>query len=63
MWFSQRRFVSGRPSQEHDAVRKDLLQYKGGSVDLRMDEDTGIADVILNHPEKKNALSGWKIKL
>lgn len=40
------------------SARDVLSQWKGGSVDLEKDEDTGIASIILNNPDKKNALSG-----
>ena len=39
-------------------ARDHLNQFKGGSVDLEKDTETGIASVILNRPEKKNAITG-----
>lgn len=39
-------------------IRKQLLQSSGGSVDLVKNEDTGIATLCLNHPERRNAISG-----
>nr|CAD7572482.1 unnamed protein product [Timema californicum] len=39
-------------------IRQSLQQYKGGSIDLTLDDDTSIATLCLNHPEKKNAISG-----
>lgn len=39
-------------------IRKLLLQSKGGSVDLIKNEDTGIATLCLNQPERRNAISG-----
>ena len=39
-------------------VRLQFSELSGGSVDLTMDEESGIAKIVLNHPEKKNALSG-----
>lgn len=38
-------------------------RYPGGSVDLHMDSKTGIAHLVLNQPEKKNALSGAEITM
>ena len=35
-----------------------LLQSEGGSVDLIKNEDTGIATLCLNQPERRNAISG-----
>lgn len=53
--FAHRRCIS---TQEDEAIRQELLQYQGGSVDLHKDDDTGIACIVLNHEDKKNALSG-----
>jgi hypothetical protein len=39
-------------------IRKQLLQSIGGSVDLVKNEDTGIATLCLDHPERRNAISG-----
>ena len=39
-------------------IREWLLQSKGGSVDLIKNEDTAIATLCLNQPERRNALSG-----
>lgn len=41
-----------------DNVRLQFSELSGGSVDLIMDKESGIAKITLNHPEKKNALSG-----
>jgi hypothetical protein len=35
-----------------------FLQFRGGSVDLIKNEDTAIATLCLNRPEKRNAFSG-----
>jgi len=42
---------------EADA-RAHLGKFGGGSIDLLFDHDTGMASLVLNRPEKKNALSG-----
>jgi len=39
-------------------IREQFLQFEGGSVDLIKNEDTAIATLCLNQPERKNALSG-----
>jgi hypothetical protein len=39
-------------------IRKRLLDSRGGSVDVIKNEDTGIATLCLNHPERRNAISG-----
>lgn len=38
-----------------------LASARGGSVDLQKDDETGIATVTLNHPAKKNAMSGMPL--
>ena len=43
--------------EELSDIKSDLQKYKGGSVDLEK-KDNGICHVILNHPERRNALSG-----
>lgn len=39
-------------------IRNELKSYPGGSVDLTKDEQSKIATICLNYPEKKNALTG-----
>ncbi|XP_021922117.1 ethylmalonyl-CoA decarboxylase-like isoform X1 [Zootermopsis nevadensis] len=39
-------------------IRKRLLQSRGGCVDVVKNEDTGIATLCLNNPERRNAISG-----
>ncbi|XP_043190020.1 ethylmalonyl-CoA decarboxylase-like isoform X2 [Amphibalanus amphitrite] len=50
----------GRQGAEVDLseVRQLLARHGGGSVELSMDDGTGLASLRLNHVEKKNALSG-----
>ena len=43
--------------EELSDIKPLLQKYKGGSVDLEKKEN-GICHVILNHPERRNALSG-----
>nr|CAD7460084.1 unnamed protein product [Timema tahoe] len=45
------------PESSMAEIRHSLQQYKGGSIDLTLDDDTSIATLCLNHPEKKNAIS------
>ena len=40
-----------------DSIKLFLSGYKGGSVDL-VKQENGIAHLVLNHPERRNALSG-----
>ena len=46
-----------------DKARETLKNLGGGSVDLSINNESGIAFVTLNNEEKKNALSGKSIKL
>jgi hypothetical protein len=39
-------------------AHKLLARFPGGSVDVVKNEQTGIATVCLNRPDKKNAISG-----
>jgi len=39
-------------------IREQFLQFEGGSVDLIKNEDTAIATLCLNQPERKNAING-----
>uniref|UniRef100_A0A1B6FY39 Ethylmalonyl-CoA decarboxylase n=1 Tax=Cuerna arida TaxID=1464854 RepID=A0A1B6FY39_9HEMI len=41
-----------------DDIALYLSEYTGGSVDIMMDEQSGIATLLLNHPEKKNSITG-----
>ena len=45
------------PTEPLSQTKEFLRDYKGGSVDLEKKEN-GIADIVLNHPERRNALSG-----
>ena len=61
---AQRRSCSssgGGPGEEVNLaeIRQQLSQIGGsGSVDLSVDDTTGMASLCLNHTDKKNALSG-----
>merc|ERR1719209_182074 len=49
-------FHEGQSELRAALLSRDLMG--SGSVDLELDEKTRIATVTLNHPEKRNALSG-----
>nr|CAD7196993.1 unnamed protein product [Timema douglasi] len=51
------------PESSMAEIRQSLQQYKGGSIDLTLDDDTSIATLCLNHPEKKNAISGGDLDM
>ncbi|PSN31661.1 Ethylmalonyl-CoA decarboxylase [Blattella germanica] len=46
------------PETPFAEIRKILLRSTGGSIDLVTDDDTGIAIICLNHPDRRNAISG-----
>lgn len=46
------------PDVELTNVRHWLSHYQGGSVVLTFDNATGIAEIVLDHPAKRNAISG-----
>ncbi|XP_069693644.1 ethylmalonyl-CoA decarboxylase-like isoform X1 [Periplaneta americana] len=58
--YSQYKYLSYYSGQEPSTaeIRARLLQSTGGSVDLEKNEETGIATLCLNHPERRNAVSG-----
>uniref|UniRef100_UPI00398EE6D2 ethylmalonyl-CoA decarboxylase isoform X2 n=1 Tax=Pristiophorus japonicus TaxID=55135 RepID=UPI00398EE6D2 len=41
-----------------DDIKGKLQKLPGGSIDLQKDQN-GIATLIINHPERMNAFSGW----
>lgn len=45
-------------SRFFSTVQDDFRKLGGGSVDLTKDEQTGIATLILNNPDRKNSLTG-----
>jgi len=57
---SQERWVNHYLGSETniEEICEQFSQYGGGSVDLNLDDSTGIATITLNHPERRNALSG-----
>jgi len=42
-------------------IKKEFRVHEGGRITLSKNEETGIAYICLDHPEKKNGLSGNSI--
>ena len=40
------------------AIKEEMGKYEGGSIDLDLDEQTGIAVMTINNPRTRNALTG-----
>lgn len=41
-----------------EGIKTYLNGFPGGRVDVNLNDESGIAIMCLNHPEKKNAISG-----
>lgn len=41
-----------------EGIKAHLDGFPGGRVDVSLNDESGIAIMSLNHPEKKNAISG-----
>lgn len=41
-------------------ICEQFSKYEGGKVELVKDEEIGIATITINHPERRNALSGMR---
>jgi len=41
-----------------ESVKKEFYNYEGGSVELKKNDETGIASITLCHEDKRNAISG-----
>ena len=41
-----------------EQIRNEFFNYKGGAIELTKDNVSGIASICLNHPQRKNSLSG-----
>lgn len=48
--------------EDHNVIRDYLLQFDGGKIELNKDLNTGVAYICLNHPERKNAISGISLE-
>lgn len=53
-----RKVIRRNYAQGAGDFRATLMKITGGSIDLTKDNSTGIAKIKLNHPDRKNALSG-----
>ncbi|RUS72971.1 hypothetical protein EGW08_019274 [Elysia chlorotica] len=49
---------SGASQPDLLAIRDELEKFEGGSVDLEMDDHSGIAVMMLNNPKRLNSLTG-----
>ena len=59
--FSASRFqplVRCLTSYDEERFRSLLENFQGGSVDLKKNEENGIATLLVNNPPKKNAFTG-----
>lgn len=54
-----RNYYIGASSASIDDIKSQFQHFKGGSVDLVKNEETKIAELKLNHPEKCNAVTGY----
>ncbi|XP_059151584.1 ethylmalonyl-CoA decarboxylase-like [Physella acuta] len=58
-WWPGSRLLSTQVNHQNLlAIRNELVKFEGGSVDLEMDDNTGIATILINNPAKRNSLSG-----
>lgn len=44
-----------------EKIRTKLLQFEGGEISCIKNEENGIANLCINHPERRNAMSGMYI--
>lgn len=52
-------FYSGPESSIEDICQQ-FTKFEGGKVELLKDDDSKIATIRINHPGRRNALSGMK---
>lgn len=52
------RFFSSYQKLDLNTIRYELEKFEGGTVDLEMDDQTGIAVMTLNNPQKLNSMTG-----
>lgn len=55
-----RKMVQGGLSEQEE-IRQFLSKFPGGKITVNKNNETGIAFIKLDHPEKRNALSGRSI--
>lgn len=46
--------------ENFDEIKQHLLQYRGGKIIFEKNLASGVATICIDHPEKRNALSGKK---
>ena len=58
--FQPVRYCGGLLNDFDQAKHATMLQQfdSGGSIDIETDDSTGIATLLINNPQKKNAMSG-----
>ena len=49
------------PETSPNDICNQFSKYEGGKVELFKNDETGVATVRINHPERRNALSGRKL--
>lgn len=56
----ERRWVNhyAGPETPIRTIYEQFSKYEGGKVELMKDEKSGIATIQINHPDRRNALSG-----
>ena len=50
--------MNGNTDSLIDNIRREYHDYKGGTLELRKDDITGIAELSIDSNERRNALSG-----
>lgn len=48
----------GGPEVDLNNIKEWLKKFEGGNVIFKRDDTVGIAEIIFDHPTKKNAISG-----
>lgn len=46
------------PETPMNIICEQFSKYEGGNIELSKDDASGIATIKINHPERRNALSG-----
>lgn len=56
----EKRWVShySGPETPIQDICEQFSKYQGGKIELSKDEESGVATITINHPERRNALSG-----
>lgn len=58
--FEENKWVShySGPESDIEDICSQFSALEAGKIDLLKDESTGIATIVIDHPERRNALSG-----